>query len=81
MISILVQERLLGAVLGSAFVGALVFEQRRGIYRSLSDNASVRYELQEHIFQKNSSDLAHLWNKAVDETLGPVVAYLSSRRW
>ncbi|XP_010934349.1 uncharacterized protein [Elaeis guineensis] len=81
MISILAQERLLGAALGSVFVGAFVFEQRRSIYRSLSDNASVRYELQERIFRKKSSDLAHLWNKAVDETLGPVVAYLSSRRW
>ncbi|KAG1353894.1 putative 60S ribosomal protein L44 [Cocos nucifera] len=81
MISILVQERVLGAALGSVFVGALVLEQRRGIYRSLPDDTSVRYELQECIFGKNSSDFVHMWNKAVDETLGPVVAYLSSRRW
>nr|XP_029120118.1 60S ribosomal protein L44 [Elaeis guineensis] len=45
MISILIQERVLGAALGSVVVGALVLEQRRGIYRSLPDNTFVRYEV------------------------------------
>lgn len=31
------QERLLGAALGSAFAGIVVFEQRKSIYRSISD--------------------------------------------
>lgn len=30
------QERLLGAALGSAFVGLVVFEQRKRIYESIS---------------------------------------------
>ena len=33
----IVQERLLGAALGTAFTGFLVFEQRKCIYRSISD--------------------------------------------
>lgn len=32
------QERLLGAALGALFTGALVFEQRRRIYKSISEN-------------------------------------------
>jgi hypothetical protein len=31
--------------------------------------------------RKGSTDLAHVWNKAVDETLGQLVVYLSSRGW
>ncbi|KAF4392320.1 hypothetical protein G4B88_005279 [Cannabis sativa] len=37
MISVLAQERLLGAALGSIFTGMVVFEQRRSIYKSISD--------------------------------------------
>lgn len=32
------QERFLGAALGTAFTGAVVFEQRRRIYKSISEN-------------------------------------------
>uniref|UniRef100_A0A452YGH3 Uncharacterized protein n=1 Tax=Aegilops tauschii subsp. strangulata TaxID=200361 RepID=A0A452YGH3_AEGTS len=28
-----------------------------------------------------SAEMAHVWNKAVDETLGRLVVYLSSRGW
>ncbi|KAK8935906.1 hypothetical protein KSP39_PZI013038 [Platanthera zijinensis] len=47
-------ERILGAALGSAFVGTIVFEQRRGIYRSIANDESVRreeYKLTGHIQQ------------------------------
>ncbi|KAH7691176.1 hypothetical protein IHE45_02G099500 [Dioscorea alata] len=76
MISILAQERLLGAALGSVFVGAAIFDQRMGIYKSISTNTSHQ-EVKEAAFP----DLPHLWNKAVDETFRPVIAYLGSRGW
>ena len=31
--------------------------------------------------RRSSTKLAHVWNKAVDETLGRLVVYLSSRGW
>ena len=34
------QERLLGAALGSILTGIVVFEQRKSIYKSISDNQS-----------------------------------------
>ncbi|KAH0462915.1 hypothetical protein IEQ34_007497 [Dendrobium chrysotoxum] len=57
MISILAQERLLGAALGFAFVGTIVFEQRRGIYGSIADDKSVQIEKYEA-----ESTCAHLWS-------------------
>jgi len=45
-------------------------------------NESNALQPKEFIFGKNfSSNLANIWNKAVDGTLGNLVAYLSSRRW
>ncbi|KAL7198179.1 hypothetical protein ACSBR2_020658 [Camellia fascicularis] len=85
MISVLAQERLLGAALGSMFTGIVVFEQRRRIYKSISDTQSqftTYSQMGEPIFEKRSRlDIAHLWNKAVDQTLGPVIESLSSRGW
>ncbi|CAL5357057.1 unnamed protein product [Camellia sinensis] len=113
MISVLAQERLLGAALGSVFTGIVVLEQRRRIYKSISDTQSQftthsqcvgaflpkekeqkkmvlgeplpkrpRDTMGEPIFEKRSRlDIAHLWNKAVDQTLGPVIESLSSRGW
>ncbi|KAF3455001.1 hypothetical protein FNV43_RR05449 [Rhamnella rubrinervis] len=47
MISVLAQERLLGAALGCAFTGIVVFEQRKSIYRSISDSqSSIRTQSQ-----------------------------------
>ncbi|KAJ4733193.1 hypothetical protein LUZ62_024695 [Rhynchospora pubera] len=81
MISILAQERLLGATLGAAFTGGIVFYQRRGIHRSLRECDSTSYEPIE-IFPGNASpDIAHAWNKTVDLTLGELVKFLSSRGW
>ncbi|EEF32089.1 uncharacterized protein LOC8264071 [Ricinus communis] len=83
MISILAQERLLGAAMGSALAGFLVFEQRKRIYESISDYPSQSdiHQLKEPIFGKQfRSQFALLWNKAVDETFRPVVASLNSRR-
>ncbi|GMP98740.1 hypothetical protein CsSME_00046511 [Camellia sinensis var. sinensis] len=85
MISVLAQERLLGAALGSVFTGIVVLEQRRRIYKSISDTQSqftTHSQMGEPIFEKRSRlDIAHLWNKAVDQTLGPVIESLSSRGW
>ncbi|XP_018819433.1 uncharacterized protein LOC108990043 isoform X1 [Juglans regia] len=85
MVSVLTQERLLGAALGSIFTGVVVFEQRRSIYKSISDNqaqSDVLSQVREPIFGKQSrSQFAHLWNKAVDQTFGPVIDLLSSRGW
>ncbi|XP_043692243.1 uncharacterized protein LOC122642731 isoform X2 [Telopea speciosissima] len=82
MISVLAQERLLGAALGSIFTGMIVFEQRRSIYGLISENQPEYKPPQEPMFGKKTRvELAHLWNKTVDQTLGPVIAYLSSRGW
>ncbi|XP_012064824.1 uncharacterized protein LOC105628095 [Jatropha curcas] len=84
MISILAQERLLGAAMGSAFVGFIVFQQRRRIYESISADHSqfdVQSQLREPIFGKQfRSQFQLLWNKAVDQTFGPLVASVNSRR-
>ncbi|KAG0457419.1 hypothetical protein HPP92_022576 [Vanilla planifolia] len=58
MISVLAQERLLGAVLGSAFVGVIVFEQRKGIHGSISDDKSIQIAKYEDGFP-NSLALAY----------------------
>ncbi|KAJ4977585.1 hypothetical protein NE237_008365 [Protea cynaroides] len=85
MISVLAQERLLGAALGSILTGIVVFEQRRSIYSLISENQpqyNPHPQMQEPIFgKKTRMELAHLWNKTVDQTLGPVITYLSSRGW
>ncbi|XP_047970407.1 uncharacterized protein LOC125213741 isoform X1 [Salvia hispanica] len=79
MISVLAQERLLGAALGSLLTGGVVFQQRRTIYKSIN-----QYEPQptEPIFgQKSRQEFAHMWNKSVDNTFGGMIEYLSSRGW
>ncbi|KAK6926794.1 hypothetical protein RJ641_008513 [Dillenia turbinata] len=53
---------------------------------SLSTTASATYfcalDVSEPLFGKKSrQQLAHYWTKAVDQTLGPVIAFLSSRGW
>ncbi|KAF5744707.1 hypothetical protein HS088_TW07G00286 [Tripterygium wilfordii] len=84
MISILAQERLLGAALGIALAGVVVFEQRKCIYKSISDNQSQfsdQFQREPMFGRKSRLEFAHLWNKAVDKTLGPVIESLSSRGW
>ncbi|KAM0949262.1 hypothetical protein DsansV1_C05g0050601 [Dioscorea sansibarensis] len=81
MISILAQERLLGAALGSVYVGAVIFDQRMGIYKSISSNTSHQKVKEAAYGKKLFPDLPHLWNKTVDETFRPVIAYLGSRGW
>ncbi|KAL6640933.1 hypothetical protein ACP70R_019114 [Stipagrostis hirtigluma subsp. patula] len=83
MISILAQERLLGFALGTVSMGGFVLHQRRAIYRSLAgdDGSPYVYQPGEITSRRGSTELAHVWNKAVDETLGRLVVYLSSRGW
>ncbi|KAL6575829.1 hypothetical protein OROHE_000810 [Orobanche hederae] len=79
MISVLAQERLLGAALGSILTGVVIFEQRRSIYRSISPS---EFQPVEPIFgRKSRQEFAHVWNKSVDKTLGPLIESLSSRGW
>ncbi|XP_051120691.1 uncharacterized protein LOC127244272 [Andrographis paniculata] len=79
MISVLAQERLLGAALGSLLTGAVVFEHRRSIYKSVHKSEPQQTE---PIFgRKYRLKFAHTWNKAVDKTLGPLIESLSSRGW
>ncbi|XP_061358787.1 uncharacterized protein LOC133302978 [Gastrolobium bilobum] len=81
MISILTQERLLGASLGVVLTGVVVLEQRRYIYSSIS-NSQSHSQVREPIFGKKSrSEFAHLWNKTVDQTFEPLIKSLSSRGW
>ncbi|KAL3530574.1 hypothetical protein ACH5RR_009896 [Cinchona calisaya] len=85
MISILAQERLLGAALGTVFTGFIVFQQRKSIHNSLSETRSLffpQFQLKEPIYDNQQGiDFGHLWNKAVDQTFGPVIQSLSSRGW
>ncbi|XP_010521768.1 PREDICTED: uncharacterized protein LOC104800608 [Tarenaya hassleriana] len=85
MISVLAQERLLGATLGSALTGFIVFEQRKRIYESIADRDSepgIQSQVKERMFGKKSRlEFASVWNKAVDQTFGPVIEFLSSRKW
>ncbi|XP_039052566.1 uncharacterized protein LOC120194294 [Hibiscus syriacus] len=85
IISVLAQERLLGAALGTALTGIIVFEQRKRIYESISDHQSQlpsQSQMKETIFGKKSrSEFALLWNKAVDQIFVPVIESISSRRW
>ncbi|XP_062200198.1 uncharacterized protein LOC133902891 [Phragmites australis] len=83
MISILAQERLLGFALGTVSMGGLVLHQRRSIYRSLAeaDGSAYSFQPSEITIRRGSTELAHVWNKAVDETLGRLIVYLSSRGW
>ncbi|KAL9244558.1 hypothetical protein vseg_018327 [Gypsophila vaccaria] len=85
MISILTQERLLGAALGGALTAAAVFENRRNIYRTISESQSQfgeQPQTMKPIFEKKPQfEIAHLWNKAVDKTFRTVIASLSSRGW
>lgn len=62
------QERLLGATLGSVLMGGVILEQRRGIHRSLSDSQYNTASKSQHfvvsIFTANSinywfGDLGH----------------------
>ncbi|XP_030546094.1 uncharacterized protein LOC115752181 [Rhodamnia argentea] len=85
MISILARERLLGAALGGMLAGVIVLEERKRIYRSISDDRSrlaARTQKREPIFGKEfRTEFAHLWNQSVDRMLGPAIEYLSSRGW
>ncbi|CDY62457.1 hypothetical protein BRARA_D01701 [Brassica rapa] len=85
MISILAQERLVGATLGSALTGFIVLEQRKRIHESLAlpksqsmDQSQVRDGM---LGKQYRMEFASLWNKAVDQTFEPAIEYLSSRKW
>ncbi|KAI7740799.1 hypothetical protein M8C21_018418 [Ambrosia artemisiifolia] len=79
MISILAQERLLGAALGSVFSGVVIFEQRRDIYTTISQNQPPKSQVKAPV-SSNKIDIAHYWNKSVDQVFGPAIQALSSRR-
>uniref|UniRef100_A0A1J3H9M3 Uncharacterized protein n=1 Tax=Noccaea caerulescens TaxID=107243 RepID=A0A1J3H9M3_NOCCA len=87
MISILAQERLLGATLGSALTGFVILEQRKLIHESVADRKSQSavdqsQVVRDRIFgKKYRREIESLWNKAVDQTFEPAIAYLSSRKW
>ncbi|XP_059660577.1 uncharacterized protein LOC132306971 [Cornus florida] len=85
MISVLAQERVLGAAMGSMITGVIVFEQRKSIYKSISKNQpqfTTQSQMREPSLGKKSHfEFANLWNKAVDQTLGRAIEFLSSRGW
>ncbi|CAA7017790.1 unnamed protein product [Microthlaspi erraticum] len=86
MISILAQERLLGATLGSALTGFVILEQRKRIHESVADPKSQSLDqsqvVRDRIFgKKYRTEFESLWNKAVNQTFEPAIAYLSSRKW
>lgn len=60
-------------------------KQNQLIILSLSNhifNLFEYFQTIEHIpKQKSGIEFAHLWNKAVDQALGPVIKSLGSRGW
>ncbi|XP_031484341.1 uncharacterized protein LOC116253579 [Nymphaea colorata] len=86
MVSVIAQERLLGAALGGVMAAAITFEERKCIYRSVSTNqkhvATQSQEITGTLSTRNPcSRLASLWNATIDGSLGPVIRFLSSRGW
>ncbi|GLJ52553.1 hypothetical protein SUGI_1118380 [Cryptomeria japonica] len=91
MVSILAQERILGASLGAGFAAAMVLYEQKLIYRSAAHSlesisghpvAPSAPKIPEPLFSKKiCSELGHAWNIAIDKSLGSVIAYLSSRGW
>ncbi|XP_047311784.1 uncharacterized protein LOC124915163 [Impatiens glandulifera] len=85
MISVFVQERLLGAALGSIVTGLVVFEQRRDIYKSIMETQSQfapETQVNQPAVKKRSElHLAHMWNKSIDQTFGALIEFTSSRGW
>ncbi|KAM3302908.1 hypothetical protein P3S67_013938 [Capsicum chacoense] len=85
MISILAQERLLGAALGTVLTSVVVFEQRKSICKSISENqARFSPHSQTTVYvpkEESGIEFAHLWNKAVDQAFGPLIKSLGSRGW
>ncbi|KAM7255772.1 hypothetical protein ACFE04_011513 [Oxalis oulophora] len=85
MIGILAQERVLGATLGAALTGFVVFDQHRLVLKSISHSDSQitnQPQVKEAIFGKKSrSEFAVMWNKVVDKTFQPIMSAVSSRGW
>ncbi|CAN6842193.1 unnamed protein product, partial [Brassica oleracea] len=81
----ILQERLLGATLGSALTGFIVLEQRKLIHESLAlpkSQSMDQSQVRDAMFGKQyRMEFASLWNKAVDQTFEPAIEYLSSRKW
>ncbi|CAO2812963.1 unnamed protein product [Amaranthus hypochondriacus] len=85
MISVIAQERLLGFALGSTSMAVIIFENRKRIYRTISES-NAEFDNQPQVNMPISArqshvEIAHLWNKAVDKTFGTLIASLSSRGW
>uniref|UniRef100_A0A7N0TD87 Uncharacterized protein n=1 Tax=Kalanchoe fedtschenkoi TaxID=63787 RepID=A0A7N0TD87_KALFE len=76
-----VQERLLGAALGGVFSSLIVYEQRKIIYQTVCqlENKPPAAQIKDSVHR--GRQIAHLWNKAMDQTLGPVITSMSSRGW
>uniref|UniRef100_A0A7N0UTK0 Uncharacterized protein n=1 Tax=Kalanchoe fedtschenkoi TaxID=63787 RepID=A0A7N0UTK0_KALFE len=83
MISVIAQERLLGAALGGVFSGVIVYEQRKSIYQMIWQHEDKLPVAQSKVKDSvpRRRQIALLWNKAVDRTLGPLITSLSSRGW
>ncbi|CAN7060886.1 unnamed protein product, partial [Brassica rapa subsp. trilocularis] len=86
----ILQERLVGATLGSALTGFIVLEQRKRIHESLALPKSQSMDQSQYgCFQVRDGmlgkqyrmEFASLWNKAVDQTFEPAIEYLSSLKW
>lgn len=92
MASLLMQERLLGFSLGVASGLSLAAYQYRLYWRSTADLSRIvsrgqlpqptPIQVPEPLFNKAVREkLAHRWNQSVDNTLGALIAALSSRGW
>ncbi|KAI5322305.1 hypothetical protein PRUPE_6G101400 [Prunus persica] len=69
MISILAQERLLGAALGSIFTGIVVFEQRRCIYNSISGTKSQSVTQSQAYPIDHNNQIMRIWEDQIREPI------------
>lgn len=91
MVSILAQERILGAAMGAAFGTGVILYQQTLLYRSTAQAIELISgkpplisppKVPEPLFNKRTrAELAHAWNVGIDKSLGALIASLSSRGW
>eukprot|EP00250_Pteridium_aquilinum_P034432 c7569_g1_i1 orf=140-418(+) len=92
MASLLMQERLLGFSLGAALGLGSAAYLHRSYWKSTAELARevshgripppTPVPVPETLFsQATREELAHMWNRSIDNTLGAFVAALSSKGW
>ncbi|KAK9158364.1 hypothetical protein Scep_004938 [Stephania cephalantha] len=78
MVSVLMQERLLGAALGSILAGVAVFEQRKSVYLLISENQSPSTAQLQHTMYSEDMDEAELEGPLKENPLSQALSEIES---